>query len=182
MKTAALLVACLWLIGCASGAVAVQQEIPPRTAGYAALYNLMSRNSGVNKLLIFKSVPPEVEDAIDAYAQQCGNAADQIKQFAEDDKSIDLDAGWLTPIEKQARDGIESATTSALLTTSGDAFQKHLLLSQISSAEYGAHLAQAVADHETNDKRKKYLTSLADELATTHKRLMKLVKPAHASQ
>ncbi|MFA7238422.1 MAG: hypothetical protein WC058_16315 [Phycisphaeraceae bacterium] len=165
------------LTGCHSLQAVHDNLPPPRVSGYAALYDLMNRNAGVSKLLIFKTVDPPVKQAIDEFARQCAEAAKQIRQFAENDPSIDLNAAWLTPIEQQTRAGIESDTSTALLTGFGKEFQTHLLISQTDAAQYGSHLAASIAKLDDNQTRKKYLNDLSDQLAKTHKQLFKLLEP-----
>ena len=176
MKPIALLLT-LWLVaGCASTQTIDKTHTPPRIAGYAALYDLTSRNAGITRLLIFKTVDPPVKRAVTDFARQCAEAAKQIKRFADDDSRINLKTRWLTPIGERVRSGIETATSTALLTTVGRDFQTYLLLSQIDAAQYGSHLAKVLAKLDDNPTRRAYLRDLSDRLNRTRRRLFKLLE------
>ncbi|MHB1156924.1 MAG: hypothetical protein ACYC26_08805 [Phycisphaerales bacterium] len=173
----ALLLAFSLLAGCAATQTTEQPPTPPRVAGYAALYDLTSRNAGIANLLIFKQVDPPAKQAVIDFARQCADAAKQIRQFADDDDDLDLQAQWLTPIEQQTRQRIENATSTALLTTSGRDFQTRLLLSQLDAAEYGSHLAKTLAQLDDDDDRIEYLNALSARFDQMRQRLFKLLQP-----
>src|SRR5262245_5465766 len=108
---------------------------------YGLLYELLGKEKNVNKMLLVKRETPEVRELIDEIAREASDAADQLKQFATADPTLDLNHTGLPPTERKARSSIESALTKELLTSSGAAFELRLLMTQSEALTYGQHLA-----------------------------------------
>lgn len=129
--------------------------------GYALLYELVSKQTGLSKALIRGGVNEEGKALIHEITAESRDAAEKIKGMAKTDPSINLDDKGLPKAEEKARDLDESWVTGHLLFSSGR-FELRLMLSQIDATEYGAFLAKATAGIEKDDSRKKWLKDFAD--------------------
>ena len=141
-----------------------QVTLDTRNNAYSLLYELLSEEKDVSKILIIKREGKELNRFIKEVATTSGDAAAQLKRFREMDGSLELDATLLPPGEAATRDAIAKTKTKALLGSSGLAFERALLLTQIEALSYGSHLAKVSATHDANSARSEYLQSLSQTL------------------
>jgi hypothetical protein len=66
--------------------------------------------------------------------------------------------------------------TKQLLFSSGKTFENRLLLTQVESMNYAAHLAQVLHDQEDNPLRQEFLATLAQRCTALHDRVIDLLK------
>ena len=138
---------------------------PAHVGGYALLDQLMAKQAQVGMLLMIKDETPQVGAIIKAIAQSCGEAHQQLKNFATIDPALKLDIDPLPAIDRRTRDLIEATSRGELLSQSGSEFELALLLTQVRSMQYGSHLARAIAEVDDNETRKAFLGKLSEELA-----------------
>ena len=143
--------------------------------GYSLLYELLGKEKNVNKVLLVKRETPEVRELIDEIAREASDAADQIKQFATADQTLDLNQTGLPFTERKTRSSIESARTKELLTSSGAAFELRLLMTQAEALTYGQHLAKVLGEHERDVRRRLFLEGLSRQFQRLHQKLMGLL-------
>lgn len=160
---------------------------PPRTsprvsAGYAGLYDVVSQNQGVAKLLVIKTVPDEVATEIRAIAETCQAFTDELKDFAERDVSLDLAERDMPRMEHEARTGIENQTRQRLLFTSGEPLARHLLIAQVKAMQYVHHMCKTLADEDDDAQRSKALTRRAADFAEHEKRLLAMLAVPSATE
>jgi hypothetical protein len=175
-----LLVCALAVTGCAT----VQKVLPTaawhqarvRNEGYSLLYQLMSQNSDVAKILIIKHADPPVADVIKEIASTCGQAKKELDLLHEKDRHLSFEMTNLPQIEQQTRAAIQSTVTKQLLTSSGKTFERRLLFTQAESMNYAAHLAKVLYDQESDPARKKFLDALSDRCTTLHDKVIDLLK------
>ncbi len=175
-----LVVCALAVTGCAT----VQKVLPitawrqarVRNEGYSLLYQLMSQDSDVAKILIIKHADPVVADVIKEIASTCDQARKELDLFHEKDRHLSFEMANLPQIEEQTRSAIESTVTKQLLTSSGKTFEHRLLFTQAESMNYAAHLAKVLHEQEDNAKRKSFLATLSERCTTLHDKVVDLLK------
>ena len=62
-----------------------------RNEGYSLLYQLMSQESDVAKILIIKHTDPKVTDVIKEIASTCGEVKKALELFHERDRHLSLE-------------------------------------------------------------------------------------------
>ena len=136
----------------ANDALSPQQR--ERNGGYYLLHDLLSQESDVDKIMLAKNAPPEIgayTKTISALAHESLATLDKLKSW---DSTIDFDKNPLPPIEIEVRKSITADKQHQLLFgTTGPAFTRALLISQIDAANYAKHLAKVLAQHESGDTR-----------------------------
>jgi hypothetical protein len=146
-----------------------------RNQGYSLLYELMSDEKDVSKLLIIKKENSDVGDLVKKIAQTCGAAAKQMEAFSKSDPHLHNQMDGLPRAEKETRDLISKTRAKELITKSGDKFELRILLTQSEALTYGAHLALVVQSHETDPARQKFLGDLSSQLQELHQSLIDLM-------
>jgi len=131
---------------------------------YSLLYQLLSEEKDVSKILIIKNESRELNRFIKQVSKTSGDAAGQLEQFRKSDHSVVLDATLLPPGEFATRDAIAHTKTKALLGSSGNAFERALLITQIEALNYAAHLAKVGAENDTDSGRIEYMQSLSQTM------------------
>jgi hypothetical protein len=178
---------CGTLISCAlavTGCSTVQKILPTtawrqarvRNEGYSLLYQLLSQERDVARILIIKHADPPVADVIKEIANTCGQAKKALDLFHEKDRHLNLEMTNLPQIEQKTRAAIESTVTKQLLTSSGKTFERRLLFTQAEAMNYAAHLAMVLHDQEDNPNRKDFLAKLSERCTTLHDRVIALLK------
>lgn len=139
--------------------------------GYALLYDLVSKEKHVSKLLLIKWETPQLKAVIQKVARDSKKIAQELEKLAKQNPPLNLKVTRLPLIEQKARDLIEKEEGKGLLHTSDKPFEFKLLQSQISGMNYGSHLAEALLETETNAARRDFLqraqgtlTGLRDEI------------------
>jgi len=108
-----------------------QAAIETRNNSYSLLYQLLNEEKHVSKLLIIKRDSRELNRLVKEISAASDKAADQLKQFNEQDRALVLDVINLPPGEEATRDAIAATKKKELLGGSGDVFERALLLTQI---------------------------------------------------
>ena len=175
-----LIVCALAVTGCAT----VQRALPTtawrqarvRNEGYSLLYEVLSQESDVAKLLMIKHADPPIANLIQEIASTCDQARKELELFHENDRHLSLEMTNLPQIEQQTRAGIESTVTKQLLFSSGKKFEVRFLFTQAEAMNYAAHLAQVLHDQESDLLRQKFLATVAGRCTTLHDRVMELLR------
>lgn len=139
--------------------------------GYSLLYGLVASTAKVDMILMLKSASDPVKQVIRQIATESATARDRLKEMAEGDPALQLDLKALPGVEQATRQRIESTTTKALLTASGENFERRLLITQLSGMEYGAALAQSLVQLEGNPQRREALQAIATRFDALHQRV-----------
>jgi len=173
-------VCALAVTGCAT----VQKVFPPvawqqarvRNEGYSLLYQLLSQESDVAKILIIKHADRPVTAVINEIASTCGQAQHALELFYNNDRHLSFAMSHLPAIEQQTRAAIASTVTKQLLFSSGKTFADRLLFTQAEAMNYAAHLAQVLHKQEDNLDRQQFLATLAHRCTTLHDQVVELLK------
>lgn len=179
LRTGVLLVPCLLAIaGCATAADPPSPDKAPLrqlNQGYSLLYKLMSDESDVHKLLIFKHADEPLAGLIQQIATFSNDTKGQLEKFAKAAPPVELGVPDLPPVEQKSRDLESKEETSTLLGSSGKDFELRLIFTQAEAMNYGAQLAKALADQEVNPARKTFLGDVATRCAGFHDKVMGLL-------
>ncbi len=146
-----------------------------RNQGYSLLYQLMSDEKDVSKILIIKKEKSDVGDLVKKIADTCGAAAKQMEAFTKADPHLHNKMDGLPTAEKETRDLIGKTRAKELIAKSGEKFELRILLTQSEALTYGAHLAVVVQSHENEPTRQKFLGDLSRQLQELHQSLIDLM-------
>src|SRR5262245_20150154 len=146
-----------------------------RNEGCSLLYELLGKERHVNRVLLIKKETPELGDLIDEITRHAGDAAEQLKEFAKTDPTLDLNQAGLPLAERKARSSIESAHTKELLTSSGREFELRLLIAQAEALTYGRHLAKVLAERDNDVRRRLFFENLSHHFEALHQKVMNLL-------
>lgn len=174
----------LLLAGCASTATkppapaevpAEDQKFAIRNQGYSLLYDLLSDEKDVSKLLLIKKEAPDLGALLKDIAHVSGDAAKELEAFEKKDSHLHLKMTGLPVAEQQARDLIAKTKAKELISKTGDKFEVRILLAQAEALSYGSHLAAVISPNETDPERKKFLAATSEVYQQLHQRLIDLV-------
>lgn len=159
-----------------STAKEAQQELS-LNGGFSLLYELMVKESDVDKILILRNASVPTQTIVHEIASACATAKEHLDTFAKLHPLLRLDYHDLPKAEVDARDAIEWATTKKLLL--GVEFELKLLLTQVSATEYAAFLAQTLAARDSDKERKAWLLEIAAIFENLHRKVAQrlTVKP-----
>ena len=139
--------------------------------GYAMLYELVSKQSGLDRALIMGGgMDAQSKSLIREIAEASDRAAAKIKAFAGADPSLALKDRGLPEVEAKARAEIESSMKGRLIFAGKD-FEVRLLLAQNDATEYGAALAGELAKYDTDRERRAWLKEFAEHYAKLRQRV-----------
>jgi hypothetical protein len=161
------LAALVW--GCQTAAT--NRSSAPATDGialrnnlYSLLYQLLSDERHVSKLLLVKSESRPVNHLIKRISDAAAEGADRLKDFAKKEASLNLAVEDLPPGERATRQAIAATKRKQLLKSSGAEFERALLLTQMEALNYGAHLAEVAAENDSAPGRSHYLANLGQTM------------------
>lgn len=150
--------------------------IRERNEGYSLLYKLMSDESKVSDLLIFKHADFPVHDLIKDISNKCDYAKKQMDSFPDANSRIEFDVPDLPRLEQASRDLESKADAKELLGSSGKDFELWLVFTQAQAMGYASNLCQALLNEEQDIGRRKFLTDLLGECTEFEKRLLALLE------
>lgn len=151
-------------------------DTPPATAlnqGYALLYDLVSQQQDLNKILWIKNTSPPVVELIEAIADVSGEMTRHLDEWQQADPTIRLDSTGLPEVDQATRKAITSYKTMTLLGDWGETFTRDLLLTQNEALNYGGYLMKVLSEKTPEADH-------AETLRTTGKRYLDLRDQAMA--
>lgn len=179
-KIFSLLSLCALPIGCEHVKAAPErpaaERIQIRNNCVSLLYDLLSDEKHVSKLLLIKRDRKELHDLIKKISAASAAGAAKLEEFAKRDRTIDLRAMGLPPGEQAVRKAISRAKQKELLAASGSDFEFKLLLSQSEASNYAAHLARVAAENSSDPDQARELTRLSTEMHRLHDEVVALVR------
>lgn len=160
MKTGIFLIAALL-----AAALPLSATERSQNDGYALLYGLSAKERKCDLVFLIKDASDPTHVTTKKIARLYARIGDDLKGWADDDKTIDLNKTRLPAVEAEARDLIDHAHQKQLIEgTKGKAFEHLFMILQWQSLWYGYTLTQTLADHEDNPARKKALQRHAKDL------------------
>jgi hypothetical protein len=151
----------------ADGRMPVRNKSPDRqTRNNAAslLYDLLNDEKNVSKVLIIKSVTPELVQLIQSISEAAGDGVKSLEAMAKADPGLRLHRLGLPAGEAAARESSGRTAQHVLLRASGKDFEFHLLLTQVQALGYGTQLAKVASANETNPEYARQFTALGNQL------------------
>jgi hypothetical protein len=165
-----------------AGCATVQERIPfvgaryrVRNEGFSLLYDLVTKQRDVDKILILKHVNARTERELKEIAQVFRQAQEQFDAFARQDSSLNFQVKHLPALEEKARDSIQSTATKDLLFSTGKDFELRLLLTQVQALNYASHLASVLQNQDDNKTRKSYLNEFSKQCDQHQKKVVQLL-------
>jgi len=178
-----LFVVVVCLVGCASPGREASEtpvNVSQLSEGYALLYDLLSKEKHVNLLLLVKKETPQLKAVIKKIAEGSGEIANELETLSKANPPLNLKVTNLPRVEQDARAIIDSETGKALLKVKGVPFEFKLLHSQVQGMSYGAYLAKALAEVETNATRKAFLQKTEKKLFALHDEVYQMILNRYA--
>lgn len=143
---------------------------------YGLLYELLEKQSNVDKLLLVKIESGRLDSLITAIADASRAGADRLEEFSGKDPALSLDQTRLARGEAAAREAIAGTKKTELFEPFNPAFESELLLTQAEALSYAWHLAGVAAENETEPTRARYMTELGDQMKRLHDRTLALLR------
>lgn len=131
--------------------------------GYGLLYDVVSQEQDVDKILWIKRVNPELQNLIKQIAELSGKVTDELDSWKKEDPSLILSATGLPELEVKTRDRIAHYKTFDLLGTWGDDFERDLILTQLEALNYMAYMMKSLAASDPQKSRHEFLLENSKE-------------------
>jgi hypothetical protein len=154
---------------------AQDQRYAVRNQGYSLLYQLVSDEQNVSKLLIVKKENADLGALIKDIARVSGEATKELERFSKADSHLHLKMPGLPVVEQQTRDLIAKTKAKELVSKTGEKFEVRLVLTQAEALTYGAHLAVAIIGNETDPARRQFLSKVSEDYQELHQRIIDLI-------
>jgi len=142
----------------------------------ALLYDLLSDEKNLSKILIIKHNSDELGNLVKDISKTAADGAKVLESLAKEEPGLNLKATDLPPGEVVTRKEISKTKESILLHSKDEEFQFQLLLTQVEALNYGSHLAMVVAENESQADRTREFLRLASELRALHERVLVMLR------
>ena len=143
-------------------------------AGYALLFDLLSDERNVSKLLLVKKERDELDKLINEIADASKAAHKKLEQLGKRAK-FNLEDQQLPALESATRESIAKEKAQHLLKSKGAEFEFYLLSTQHQALTYGMHLARSLAKGETDRDRQEFLAQTAERFDRLREGVSKLI-------
>jgi hypothetical protein len=138
--------------------------------GFTLLYELMGKESDVDKILILRNASVPTQTTIRKISKVCTTAKEDLDKFAKLHPLLEMNRHDLPKAEVDTREAIEWATTKKLLL--GGDFELKLILTQVSATEYAAFLAKTLAGRDKDKDRTAWLEGMAKIFQDLHQEIV----------
>lgn len=180
LSTTAAIFISLFFIGCASHKISEKTadtaKMELRNNAASLLYDLLSDEKNVSKVLIIKRNSDELGNLIKLISKTTGEGAVKMEALAKKNPALNFHALELPPGEKTTRDAISKTKEHELLHTSGDEFQFNLLLTQAEAMNYGWHLAQVVAENSAQPDEAREFSALSGAMENLYHQVVAMMR------
>ena len=133
------------------------------TNGYGLLYKLCDQEKPLDMILIVKTTPRNVADFLHQVSGSAKQDVNWLDELRDHDKALTFDDRGLPQFEEDTRNSIRADKQHMLLFgTSGSAFTRAILVTQIEAGTYGMNLAKVLADAEPNAHRASVVRKISD--------------------
>ena len=134
-----------------------------RSQAYYLLYELSTKESEVDGILIIKSPRKETAALIKEIAKLSKSLTEKIETDMKADPTLRAGHSPLPVAEIRTRESIEAATRNELIFGSGKDLELRLLLTQAEAMSYLCHLAKVTQGFETEPTRIEFLKGLSKQ-------------------
>jgi hypothetical protein len=145
------------------------------SAGYALLYDLVSKEKQSSRLSIIKKESPELKSLLERISDTSKATAKELETLARKNPPLNLKATHLPRIEQAARESIDKETSNEMLRSKGVDLEFNMVSSQLAGMNYAAHLARSLAVVETNSRRKEFLQRTDRKFSELHAQVYKML-------
>ena len=145
------------------------------SAGYALLYDLVSKEKESSLLSIIKKESPELKSLLERISETSKATAKELDTLARINPPLNLKVTHLPRIEQAARDSIDKETSKQILQSQGVDLEFNMVSSQLGGMNYAAHLARSLAVVETNPRRKDFLRRTDRNFSELHGQVYKML-------
>jgi len=145
------------------------------SAGYALLYDLVSREKQSSLLSLIKKESPELKSLLERISETSKATANELDTLARLNPPLNLKVTHLPRIEQAARDSIDKETSKQILQSQGVDLEFNMVSSQLGGMKYAAHLARSLAVVETNPRRKEFLRRTDRNFSELHGLVYKML-------
>lgn len=177
--SAAVLLAILATGGCGAS----KQVQPLRTdghrtiaEGYSLLYAIASQQKDLKKLLLMKVESDPVDEVISQIADYTGQLVSELEDMARRYPALTIETQFLPEVEAKTRESISAQAQDTLLAAKGKAFERELLLRQLSALEQEHHMAKVMVQLETADERRTFWTRTEKRLGELYRQVKDLLE------
>ena len=143
-------------------------SVSEKSEGYAILYDLVSDEKNIKILSFIKRERPEFKALLKRISATAKETATGLETFAKKDPQLNLKITHLPLLEQKTRESIGAQTQKQILKNSGEALESLLLMTQVESMNYAAHLAKVLAERETDSARRQFLQNASAKFAGLH--------------
>jgi hypothetical protein len=167
--------------GCATHEPRAKEDAPTNvniseiSAGYALLYDLVSKEQQSSLLSIIKKESPELKSLLERISDTSKTTAKELDALARIHPPLNLTVTLLPRIEQAARESIDKETSKQILNSQGVALEFNMVSSQLAAMNYAAHLARSLAVAETNPRRKEFLQRTDRNVSDLHSQVYKML-------
>jgi hypothetical protein len=145
------------------------------SAGYALLYDLVSKEQQSSLLSIIKKESPELQSLLERISDTSKTTAKELDALARITPPLNLKITHLPKIERAARESIDKETSKEILNSQGVTLEFNMVSSQLAAMNYAAHLARSLALVETNPRRKEFLLRTDRTFSELHSQVYKML-------
>lgn len=191
MTRAAAVVVALAMIGTLSGCALFDSgpkevastyvTVSDSSAGYALLYELVSKQKRTDLLSFIKKETPELKALLERIADTSKATAGELEALAKGAPPLNLKITQLPKMELAARESIEKETSKEILDRKGVDLEFAMVSSQLSGLNYAAHLARSLAAVETSAPRKAFLQRTDRKYSELHDQVYKMMYTRYKS-
>jgi hypothetical protein len=158
----------------------IKISVSDKSEGYALLYDLVSKEKNVSKLLLIKRDTPQLKAVVKKIAAASKQATAELEKLAKSGEPLNLKITHLPRIEQKSRELIDAETGKALLHAKDVQFEFMLLNSQAEGMNYAAYLAKALAGVETNPVRQEFLRRTEKTFSQLHDEVYQMILNRYA--
>jgi hypothetical protein len=130
--------------------------------GFFLLHEVCHEESPLHFITLVKTTPKEVADFLGRISREADASVETIDAMEARDKSLVIEKNPLPDMELSVRKSIrEDKQHQLLFGTSGPAFARALIVTQIEASNYIAHLSKVLAEEDPSPGRAKSLRDLS---------------------
>ena len=147
----------VWRAALLAGTIVLTLSIPARAdaspdnlkVGFFLLHDVCDEESSVNLITIVKTTPADVADYVQRISKLAGQGLKSVEAMEERDPALKMERNPLPDFEQKVRSGIRADKEHQLLFgTTGTAFARALLVTQIEASNYISQITQQLADED----------------------------------
>jgi hypothetical protein len=130
--------------------------------GFFLIHNVCHEESQVHLITLMKTTPPYLVSYVTRISKLADDSLEALDDMEDHDPSLKSDDSPLPAFERAVRDSIsEEKQHDLLFGTTGPAFSRALILTQLDASNYIANMAKVLAEEDENDSRARTLDKIS---------------------